>query len=431
MGRSTAGDGPTLFDRLLIATLLAVTIAFGVLTVVRSAYLAKRHTDFTVYARAGWAARTHADLYDVTDEYGLHYCYPPPFAFLMVPFAEPPSPDGGYYLRFDISVAIWYAISVACAAAGIHLIARALERTELPTATWSGEWWRRRIWPFLFALPGIGHTLSHGQVNNLLLLLVCGFLAAMMLGRARQAGYWLAGTVALKVIPAFLVIVPLVRRDVRCLAGFAVGLVVLLFGLPAIFLGPAGAIQANISFVDAMIAPALGGAKDAERALEMFHVLKTDNQSLMAVMHAWQWAGDPAAPAEPGAGLRSIHWLIAAVLTATTLGAARGRSLAGNDGLILGGSLIVVLLFISPMCHLHYYCLTVPLITGLLQRHPDDRRLWFWLGIHVIGVSIPLIWEPIRNYGFAPLGTIPLWIWGVRDLSRPAAANNVWPRLAA
>src|SRR5437764_238402 len=82
---------------------------FGALVVYRSAFQEHRHTDFTVYARAGWAVRTGQDIYQVTDDAGLHYCYPPPFAVLMTPLADPPnSDDSPWYLPFAVSVAIWF-----------------------------------------------------------------------------------------------------------------------------------------------------------------------------------------------------------------------------------------------------------------------------------------------------------------------------------
>jgi hypothetical protein len=420
------------FDRFALSVIVVLFVAFGALAVTRSAFLKARHTDFTVYTAAAWAVRTGQDIYRVTDEDGLHYCYPPTFATLMTPFAEPPSADGRLYLPFAVSVAIWYLLSVGFAAAACHLIAAALERTEAPTPTGSALWWRRRYWPFLICLPGIGHTLSHGQVNTLLLMLVCGFIAAVMLGRMRTAGVWLAGAVALKVIPAFLALAPILRRDRAFVGGFAAGLVVFLLGVPAVVLGPVGAWNANRAFVDAMIAPALNGADSADRAAEMFHVLKTDNQSIMAVLHAWRWWGDPAAPAEPSGRARAAHWALGGILTLATLLAARGRPLTGPSGLQLLGSLTAVMLFVSPMCHLHYYCLTVPLVNAVLHRdHTSPTRIAL-IAVHVVGVTIPLVFESIRNFGFAPLGTLPLWWLAVRDLRQPInTANTATFRVAA
>lgn len=416
MAGKSCDDRPRLLDWACVAGLGLVVVLFGLLTVARAAWMQARHTDFSVYARAAWAARTGHDIYQVTDEDGLHYCYPPPFAIVMAPFAEPAIADDGRYLRFDVSVAIWYTLSVGFAFWASHLIASALEAHDAPTPTGTRTWWKRRLWPFLITVPGIGATLSHGQVNTLLLLFIAGFIAALSRGRARRAGGWLAAAVALKVIPAFLVLGPVLRRDRRFVVGLAAGLVVILGVLPAIAMGPAASLRAHRGFVEAMISPAVAGADNAERAREMFHVLKTDNQSIMAVIHAWQWAGHADAPAEPGRAVRAIHWTLALMLTTATLAAGWRRPLTGHAGVLLLGSLMVVLLFISPMCHLHYYCLTMPLVAGLLHVRPISRTTLAAMTLHVVGVSFPLIFGHLRNFGFAPLGALPLWFLAIDHL---------------
>src|SRR5207249_2537594 len=163
---------------------------------------------------------------------------------------------------------------------------------------------------------------------------------------------------------------------------------------------------------DVMIHPAVGGANLADRSEEMFNVLKTDNQSIQAVLHAWQHWGEANAPAEPTNRTRAAHWLIGIALTISTLVAGR-RQLSGNDLLLFAGALTAIMLLVSPMCHLHYYVLTMPLVTGLLFQawHVArdlrfNRQLSILLGIHVAGGAIPLVFESYRNLGFAPLSTL-------------------------
>src|SRR5260370_36728864 len=88
----------------------------------------------------------------------------------------------------------------------------------------------------------MGYSLTRGQVSLLVLLLLCGAAAALLRGRRLQAGLWLAGAICLKVIPAFLLLYPLYRRDGRCLAGCAGGLVLGLAVIPAAVFGPARAV---------------------------------------------------------------------------------------------------------------------------------------------------------------------------------------------
>jgi len=74
--------------------LAAFFLAFGVLVEYRSVYLRRRMTDLNCYLRASWAVRQGgADLYHVFDDNGWHYNYPPLFAILLTPLADPPSRD--------------------------------------------------------------------------------------------------------------------------------------------------------------------------------------------------------------------------------------------------------------------------------------------------------------------------------------------------
>jgi hypothetical protein len=402
-----------------------VAIAFGVVVELRSAFMQRRMTDFDVYTAAAWAARTGRDIYEVTNEDRLHYCYPPTFAVLMAPLAEPAdqSRQRGY-LPFPVSVGIWYVLSVGFLFASAHLLANALEgSSDRPPDKWDRRWWALRMWPILLTLPSIGATLSHGQVNLLLLLLLVGCLTAAMAAQTWKAGCWLAGAIALKVIPAFLILVPILRKDRRWLGGLVVGLIVLLLGIPALMMGPVSAWQANRKFIDVMINPALRTDHRADRALEMFHVLRTDNQSPQAVLHAWKHRNDPHAPPQPDAATRTAHWLIGLVVTSITIAAMRGSRLLGSDLALAFSALIVVMLMVSPMTHLHYYCLTLPLVATLLHREWDRRgqlwpgwKLFTMLAVHVLGVAIPLIAHGQRNLGFAPLATLPLWFLAVQEL---------------
>jgi uncharacterized membrane protein len=417
-------DRPRAGEWLVLALFAGVvTPLFGAVVVWRSAGMAQRHTDFDVYARAAWAARTGRDLYAVTNDDGLHYCYPPPFAVLMAPFAEPAGATGPRAeFAFGVSVATWYALSVAFLFAAAHVLAAAAEGT-LPIRPPTGcrRWWALRLLPVLITLPAVGNTLSHGQANLLVLLLVSAAIAAATAGRSGRAGAWLAAAAAVKVFPAFLLLHPLRRLDTRFAAGFIASAAATLFLLPALALGPEAALRANATFAKVMLLPALAEDASASRAEEMFHVLRTDNQSIQAVLHAWRHWGDAAAPAEPDRPTRLVHWSVGALLTWVTLKGKR------TDTHLTMAALLVIALFVCPMCHLHYYVLTLPLVTGLLHRWwLDSRRVWpgaqrgGLLVLHVVGGAAPLILEDYRNLGFAPLTTLPLWAAAVRCRRRAA-----------
>ena len=85
--------------------------------------------------------------------------------------------------------------------------------------------------------------------------------------------------------PAFLLLVPLVRRDLRCLAGCAAGLAVGLVLVPVAAFGPARTRDYYAEYVRVTLAPGLGLGADPSRADELTEVGATDSQSLVAALH--------------------------------------------------------------------------------------------------------------------------------------------------
>ena len=71
--------------------------------------------DVQVFFRAAWAVWTGYPLYQVVDVHGWSYHYPPIFAILMGPFADPlPGYPGlSWALPFAVSVGVFYALSIA------------------------------------------------------------------------------------------------------------------------------------------------------------------------------------------------------------------------------------------------------------------------------------------------------------------------------
>ena len=413
-------------DWLALSVFGLVLVLFGWLVVHRSAGSDARRTDLEVYARAAWGARTGHDIYEVTDSHGWHYCYPPTFAVLMGPLGDPPPGESrAGYLPFAVTVAIWYSLSILALFLAAHVLATAIESlSTLRPRVGSRRWLWLRLGPILITLPAIGNTLSRGQINLVVMMLLCSMIAAAIGRHSMRAGSWLGFAVALKAIPAFLGLIALRQRDWRWIGATAVAAIVMAIGLPALVLGPTEAINDNLKFVHVMVKPALQTADNMARADEMFDVVNTDNQSIQAVLHCWRWWGNPDAPHETSGLTRAGHWMIGAILTLTTLMATRGRRLRGNDFVLFCGSLIVVMVLISPMCHLHYFCFAMPLVLGLLHHEWRDqtgiaigKRLKWLLILHIAGGAFPLIFEDYRKLGVAPLTTLPLWFEAIRALS--------------
>ena len=73
-----------------LCLLLAAVILFGAMVEFRGALANRRMTDIGPYLRAAWSVRTGGDMYKITDDNDWHYLYPPLFAILMTPLADPP-----------------------------------------------------------------------------------------------------------------------------------------------------------------------------------------------------------------------------------------------------------------------------------------------------------------------------------------------------
>lgn len=436
-----------------LVLLLLALIGFGVVVEIRSALLKRRMGDFSVFARTAWAVRTGEDIYSVTDENHFHYHYPALFAILLTPLADPPpGADHTGYLPYAVSVGIWYVFSLLCLALAVHVLASALEESSPDPEVRDQprgcrRWWLMRVLPVLVCLPPIGHTLMRGQVGLLLLLLLCGLAAATLRGRRFQAGLWLAGAICLKIIPAFLLLFPLVRRDLRTLVGCSAGLFVGLVVAPLTVFGPERTLAYYEEWGNDLIRPGLhaGGNGDA-RAKELLNVTATDSQSFVAVIHNSLYPDPWTRPDTASAAVRHLHWLIGGCLTLVTLFVARQRNNEGPRQVLFLGTLVLVMLLLSPVCHLHYFCLSVILVMGVLAAEWQGQCIpvlsWGTTAVltaNVIANALPQfpVFQRLRDDGLATAGALLLWTTAVVLLRKQAGAARVAapatdaPRMAA
>jgi alpha-1,2-mannosyltransferase len=425
----------------LVAGFFAAFLAFGAMVEIRSAYLSRRMGDLGVYLRAGWAVRSGADLYAVTDDNDWHYNYPPLFAILMAPLADPPH---GVELAgaapYAVSVAVFYALNIVLLFAGVHALASALERSSAFAAVreqpcFGLRWWLLRIVPVLACLPPIGHTLMRGQANIVLLALVCGFAAALLRGRRHLAGWFLAGAIALKIFPAYLLLYPLWRRDTRCLAGCALGLVTGLVVLPLAAMGPARTAACYRSLADGLVLPALGQGGDHVRDDELIKATRNDSQSIQCVIHKTMYFDASTRPEIVSTAARNAHRIAGVVLTLLTLAAAGWRQTnRGPAACLLAGALSFLMMALSPVCHTHYFALSLPLVMGLLAADRERRGTAMpgpmtiaLLTLNVAGNALPLMppFELLKDTGAALYAGLLLWFAACVALRRPAVPAAV------
>jgi len=204
--------------------------------------------DAQVFFRAGWAVWTGYPLYEVTDHHGWTFHYPPTFALLMGPFANPlpGHPQPLWALPYPAAVAVWYAINAFCLVLAAHIWAGAIERYRPFKVAQPGLLrgpWMLRFGPLLALLPFVGDGLVRGQPAALLLLLTVAYLVLYVDNRPSWAAFALAFAATVKIFPIVLALFPLLRRDWKFLFLTAGWGALLLFGLPAICVGPAATID--------------------------------------------------------------------------------------------------------------------------------------------------------------------------------------------
>jgi alpha-1,2-mannosyltransferase len=450
-GPPTAGPatGPSdrlrRWERVGLVGLAVVFLAFGVLVELRSAFQRTSKTDFGVYVRAAWAVRAGADPYAVTDSNSWHYCYPPPLAIFLVPLADPPpGADRSGYLPFSVSVAVWYLFGIACVFWSTHKLAGAVLPDE-PEGT--RRWWYARTVPFWVCFGSVGFTLGRGQVNLLVVALVAGAFAAVAAGRRFASGAWLAGAVTVKVIPGLLLLFPLLRGDRRALLGVAAGLVVLLGVLPAAVWGVGGAVEMNRRVVELVLKPGATGEGDQTRAEELTDTISTDSQSFVAAIHAHLYPNPQSRPRTASSETRLAHWAIGAALVLVTAAVGwrvlrrAGRVGDGRpaDQLVLLGCLCVLMVLLSPVSHMHYYAMVLPLVAGLWLRgmaaRPGSHRadplttaaLTAWGALTALPLLPGPTFDRLREAGFGTAATVGLWAFAVWTIGRPVRAGGVSP----
>lgn len=446
----------TRWEKIGIGLLAFALVAQGLNVTNRSNFLERRYTDLGVYLRAAWAARTGHDLYSIQDTNGFHYIYPPVFAILMTPLAEPPL-DGleAPQVPFLVSVILWYVFSVACVLLAVHVLASALEHDRRKES--ARRWWALRLLPLAVCLPPILGTLVHGQVNLLLLLLVAGFAAASLRGKSLTAGIFLAAAACLKIFPAFLIIEPLCRRDWRCLAGCMLGAGLFLVAIPVAYWGPERAWELHRRFAEVVLLPGAGIKDDASHlAGELKGGVAADSQSLQAVLHKCIYLDPSNRPAAVSGTLKLLGTLLGGLMTVVTLLAGRRRAPSARRRLLLIGALSVVMLALCPVTHLPYFVLLIPLVMALADHYwPEESQLpvgrlltrgftgWNVLmaafGINMLARTLPHVpgLAITRDLGISLHAGLLLWLMGILVLfgaSRRSTLANSAPaqrRIAA
>jgi len=185
-----------------------------------------------------------------------------------------------------------------------------------------------------------------------------------------------------------------------------------------------------------MVAPALNLGEDRSRAKELIEATATDNVSFQTVLHNLLHLDRDTRPNVASTGVRCAHLLLSAALTLLTLaaGTAALPRHGPGTGVVVVGALTLIMLMSSPVCHSHYFALSVPLVMGLLvvvwERDALTPLNWLLLvlfSLQVVGNALPLMpgYEQARDIG-ANMGTaLALWLTGCLVLVRRPCASSL------
>jgi len=417
-----------------LSLLLVTVILFGAMVEFRGAFLKVRMTDIGPYLRAAWSVRTGGEMYKITDDRGWHYVYPPLFAILMTPLADPPhGEDRTGYLPYEVTVGLWYVITMVLGVAGIGILARTVEEPFSNLAAGRGRrfslhWWALRTAPLLILFPAIARCQSRGQVDLLIAFFLCCVAASTLKGRRLRAGLWLSAAICVKVIPAILLAFPLWRRDWRMLSGSAIGLLAGLILVPLVVLGPARTASSYKSFYQGIVIGGISGDPGGSLGNELTGIGSTDSNSPMVVIHNLMYPDRNSRPNVADPGVRASHWTIAFIMLAITLLASgwKGRWYSGKVDATIAEvcffSAFIPLMFVtSPVFHPHYVSMAVVPVMVLLvilwERYsyghipPRWKAVFWFIALSHILTSIDMgpFWY-LRYFGLVLLSTLTLWV---------------------
>jgi hypothetical protein len=378
-----------------LAALVVIAIIVGINVEVRGALIHNRHTDVGVYFSAAWAVRIGTDPYFATDRNGWHIMYPPLLAVLLTPLADaPPTMHRYWLLPYAVSVGLWFLLSMLFLVFGVDQLARALlgaiNNQEQPGAIsqlspdseesvrrWSWRWWILFFWPIMLCVPAICRSVIRGQVGPLWVMLVCMTMVCIIQKRPMRAGFWLAGAICLKLIPAFLLLYPLYRRSWRMLVGAIIGLVLGLLIIPMTAMGPKEFVVANQHYLHSVVIPGITGKRiDPIVEHELVDPVTSDTQSFVAVlMNTGNMFFGTERSYTPPIFARVGGLAIAAILVAAILWAAgwSANSLDPINESIFFGVLSIIMLPLAPACHPHYFMLMIPLVMAVLATFLGAR----------------------------------------------------------
>ena len=351
------------------------------------------HTDFTVYRLAGRAVLDETDIYQVRNDRGWAYVYPPPFAIAMVPFAG---------MSVFWGALIWYLLSAALIAWASLLCVRMVRNAGGADA----DPFTLTAIPLLLLMIWIMSGLTRGQASIAMFWLTMAAIHWQRAGRNILGAACLAGAVLLKVFPVALLGYFLWRKKWRFVTATIAAILVGAFVLPAAVFG----WQKNIRYLKAWVRevafPSVASESGrAENPLneQLLSWGKPRNQSLPAVL--FRLVGGPAArplSAAISLGMLGAIWLV-------------GRRLPPDSELLILSAFLVWLLLVPPVSESHYFLLLfLPLaeLTAIALREVERKKpgmILVVLAAFVVSSVVALVFPRLQLYGQLCWASLLVW----------------------
>jgi len=317
------------------------------------------------------------------------YVYPPLLAVMMLPLS---------FLSFSRASLAWYLTNVSCALLAFVFLSRLLDFGKSP--------WHMVIVAFLLATSEpLTRTITAGQLNLLLLLLLTLSIVFLEQKREVTAGTLLGLAAALKVFPALLIVMLFWRRRFRA-AWAALGCAILLT------LGAAAVAGFGVTLDYLGLVKQMGYGSSTWSHLGQSYHIAPANQSpaalitrLLSVDSNSGLYGVASMPAL--AKLLSMATAVTLLVLSLVLTRSRrgSRDVSGNDDRLVFGLFVLTALLVPSLMWDHY--LTIALLPAVLYLGSLDRAepgsaslLLTALGVFLINVPFNF-WNPVFTQGWA------------------------------
>ncbi len=326
----------------LIGLIIVILLVFGVQSYA-SLWARDWASDFAPLFRGPRAIWRGEQLYQISDlranPLGAVYKYPPFFTFVMGPFT---------LLSPGIAFQTWKAVQVILVLLAAWMIWRA-----------EGGVWQRWSTVWLLALLAffqpIIDTIRYGQVDALILVLLAGGLWAIRRNHWWLFGVLLAVATLIKLYPAYLLLLVLIRGRKEGLYGFTGGLIIL-GAISVLVLGP----DVHLTYLTEVLPRSGGGTAWVENQTINGFVARLSITSVLSLV-----------PVD-GAFVTGATYVAFAFVTLL----ASWWSMAWSDDRAYS-LLIVAMLIVLPVSWIHYHTvLLIPLYVVFAHLEQAERLEW-------------------------------------------------------